>query len=88
MAQSISNVDDGFSFSYKMDQFINLHNIPELDLQKRRGKTDYIDFVSVKDLHAPMMQGRDVLKRRFLCLRVGSSNRMFFKHIRLYRVAR
>ena len=43
---------------------------PVLDLGKRGGMTDYIDFVTLGDVTAPIMKGVDKFNRPFVTLRV------------------
>lgn len=43
--------------------------LPILDLQGRRGATDYIDFVKVSEMTAPIMKGIDCQDRPFIALR-------------------
>ncbi len=46
-------------------------NLPTLDLGQRQGATDYIDFVDVSEMTAPVMKFVDKFARRglLLCLR-------------------
>jgi hypothetical protein len=47
-----------------------LEKFPVLDLGDKVGMTDYIDFVRLEDVTAPVMRGVDVYRRPFLTLRV------------------
>ena len=49
---------------------IDLSKLTLLNLGDKRGNTDYIDFVSVEDVSAPIMYGIDICKRPFVTLRV------------------
>lgn len=40
--------------------------VPRLDLQGRRGSTDYIDFLQCSELTEPVMKGEDLFGRLFL----------------------
>jgi hypothetical protein len=49
---------------------VDIDKIPILDLGNKSGITNYIDFVTVEDVNAPIMKGIDVYKRPFLTLRI------------------
>ena len=43
--------------------------LPVLDIGKKMGRTDYIDFITPRDMTAPIMRGIDRYKRPFFALR-------------------
>lgn len=42
---------------------IDIYSLPKLDLKKRQGNTDYIDFIYPKDMTHSVMQFKDILGR-------------------------
>lgn len=57
--------------------FLNLDNIPILDIGNRQGSTDYIDFIRDHELTSPIMRGVDIFKRRFIILRMFINGKKF-----------
>lgn len=53
---------------------IELKDIPVLDLGNRGGSTDYIDFVSPREMTAPLMQGVDKFNRRFMSFHIATKD--------------
>lgn len=53
-----------------LTKMIGEKELPILDLGKKVGHTDYIDFVRVDDVSAPIMRGVDVYRRPFVTIRV------------------
>lgn len=55
------------------DDFINYIDkldVPILDIGGRRGSTDYIDFIKLKEVSAPVMKGVDCYSRHFVVLKI------------------
>lgn len=57
-------------------------SLPTLDLGNRQGSTDYIDFVDVSEMKAPVMKFIDKFNRRglLLCLRGSGMGRPYYSH--------
>lgn len=53
-----------------LTDLINFRELPVFDLGKRGGHTDYIDFITVDEVTAPIMVGVDKFRRPFVILRV------------------
>lgn len=49
-------------------------NLPVLDVGKRNGLTDYIDYITVDDMTDPVMKGVDCFRRPFLAIKVNTVN--------------
>jgi hypothetical protein len=65
-----------------MINFIDKLNVPILDLKGKMGSTDYIDFLTEKDICSPLMKGIDCYNRKFLVLHLSIeqlSERTFFQ---------
>ena len=45
---------------------IETTHIPKLDIGQRVGATDYIDFITWKEVTSPVMWGIDIFSRSFL----------------------
>ena len=62
--------------STQFSQFIDTLDVPILDIGDKRGYTDYIDFIEITDVSAPVMKGIDCFSRPFLVLKMkGKSDR-------------
>ena len=55
-------------FFYRLRDLNSIINVPRLNLGERVGHTGYIDFISPKDMTAPIMTGRDVYGRNFIAI--------------------
>ena len=56
-------------FKNAIDKIFQM-DFPTLDLGNRKGVTNYIDFISLDELIAPVMKGIDINKRPFIVIRV------------------
>jgi hypothetical protein len=52
----------------------NYKNIPIIDIGKKCGHTDYIDFIVESDMKYPVMKGVDICRRPFLALKLQKDN--------------
>ncbi len=48
-----------------------LKRLLALDIKNRRGSTDYIDFIKVKDMTSFIMRGVDCMQRPFIAFKVS-----------------
>jgi len=49
-----------------------LENLPVLDVGTRNGPTDYIDYLTIADLTAPVMKGVDRFRRPFIAMKLSA----------------
>jgi hypothetical protein len=49
------------------------HRLPILDIGNRMGSTGYLDFITPQNMTSPVMRGKDVAGRPFICLKMRSS---------------
>ena len=61
--QNITPIYNAFGEEY-------LKSLPILDIGKRIGYTDYIDFIKIDDMKYSIMKGVDVYRRLFLAIKV------------------
>lgn len=63
--------------------YSNLEKLPKLDIGNRVGGTDYIDFISLKEVEHPLMSGIDCYGRQFMVVKAKVNNKIimqtFFK---------
>lgn len=52
-------------------ELYNLEGIPILDIGRRVGQTDYIDFIKWDEVTEPVMKGIDVYGRHFIVIKVS-----------------
>ena len=52
----------------------NNPNIPILDIGRRKGATDYIDFINYHEVNEPVMKGTDIYNRDFIVLKFAIDN--------------
>lgn len=62
----MSNIENHLVYDI-MKNILN-KNFPSLDVHKRMGHTDYIDYIDIKELSNPIMKGIDCCKRPFFVL--------------------
>lgn len=53
---------------------MNNTNIPILDIGRRKGATDYIDFINYHEVNEPVMKGTDIYGRDFIVLKFVIDN--------------
>ena len=53
---------------------MNNTNIPILDIGRRKGATDYIDFINYQEVDEPVMRGTDIYGRDFIVLKFVIDN--------------
>lgn len=53
---------NGFGVDY-------IKNLPVLDIGKKKGITDYIDFIGASDMKFPIMKGIDTYRRPFIAIK-------------------
>lgn len=53
---------------------MNNNNIPILDIGRRKGATDYIDFINYQEVNQPVMKGTDIYGRDFIVLKFVIDN--------------
>ncbi len=56
---------------YSLISGLNIKDIPNLDVNTRMGRTDYIDFITPEDMTHNVMRGRDYYNRPFLAIKVN-----------------
>ena len=57
-----------------LNNIVDFETLPILDIGKKQGWTDYIDFITVEDVTAPVMRGVDIHGRPFITLRIIDRN--------------
>jgi hypothetical protein len=60
--------------TYRLLENIYYKNFPVLNLGKRIGATDYIDFIKKEEVTHPVMKGQDFFKRKFIVIKAIVDN--------------
>lgn len=68
------SIENKFTNQKLWNRIWNDEKIPILDIGERKGYTEYIDFIKIDELTAPVMKGYDIDKRKFFCLKLSCSN--------------
>ena len=56
-------------YMFFLDKWDIFHNIPILNVDHSRGRTDYIDYIKHNDMTHPIMKGIDIYNRPFIAIR-------------------